>query len=843
MAIAKIGIKDIYTNLLLISIANRRNLAQLAKAAEIETIKYVSDYKQDSLHLFQALPEGFNGLYFLESLARKVGSSLGEAYFLTQDRKEEIIINLLKNINPIEGAYCDYYDDSIEGQIEFKGEVRFVDLSDENMVEKFYRAKGTGSEVVDNDLVIAYAITFQRIIESTEAGKTVYYSLYLSAIGSPSSQYIYDDYYVWDGTDGPIADFIDEVISVHERASESNSEEESVNDPLEIVYSIIPYIKAIDSDTKAITKRAYIKVGKEKAAPSFLPVRINLGTHSIYIPFQFFSDHYDELTKGRIPLCESFQDEGYVIRTVLLPISDDEEDMAKDTLNSDTGEKLLNDEIVKDDHDQVAKIEADTCKTDQSQEVPKMIEELIECIYEDTRTVELLDRFEGYGQTRPVRYQRIVIKNSKYRGLIYHKSTPGFNLVIERGNRTDHVGDITLTGFKQGRDDKLSQYIAAEITEDIVEEYLDTDRFYRFSKPFLLRAQNSSNRSGYGWTWDWSNGYGDYTEGTQYGETTDYYFVGVYISSGFFYDDKKRKPFRPKESSVICNKGAKSVGSVIDPPAEEEDLYTIRPYTGTVKSMTDNKTIAGYVCVKNDASAKHYIPVIVDDVDNVVYIYKPYYEDNKTSFCSSDLQLCDNKGTGIRRLKVAPIVIREESTDSNNVDKIFYEDTLSEKTAKLDIRNDLVSLDKEENVTVAKKKATVIKALKSGDLCPTCGKPNANPEMIEVVDTNGNARTINGLQCTCGTVYLTKKQYKKISNKAHLKIIEVNAPKMTATTSKQVMIKNNPDSRIDHGRNKIRMARGCVKCGKGPIAAGALSKGLRLCWECYKEEMSSTYDY
>lgn len=70
--------------------------------------------------------------------------------------------------------------------------------------------------------------------------------------------------------------------------------------------------------------------------------------------------------------------------------------------------------------------------------------------------------------------------------------------------------------------------------------------------------------------------------------------------------------------------------------------------------------------------------------------------------------------------------------------------------------------------------------------------------MIEVVDTNGNARTIMGLQCICGTVYLTKKQYKKISNKAHLKIIEVNAPKMTATTSKQVMIKNNPDPHIDH---------------------------------------------
>ena len=630
MAIAKMDINEIYTNILLISIANRCDLGQLAKTAEMETLQYISDHKQNSSHLFQALPEGFDGLYFMESLARKVGGSLGEAYFLTQERKEEIIINLLKKISPIEEAYCEYYDDSVEDQIEFKGEVRFIDLSDESMVEKFYRAKGKGNEEVDKDLIISYEITFQRIIEEIGAEKVTHYSLYLSANRSFLSQYIYDDYSVWDGTDGLIADFIDKVISVHEKASESDSEREVDNDPSEIVYSIIPYKKAIDSDTKAITQRAYIKVGKENAAPSFLPVRINIETHSIHIPFQLYADHIDELKKGRLSLCESFRDEGYVIRTVLLPINDNEENMATDILSNGSEDHLSNDE---------------------------------------------------------------------------------------------------------------------------------------------------------------------------------------------------------------------SMISVIDLPAEAKDLYTIRPYTGTVRSMTDNKTVVGYVLVNHDGATKHFVPVIVDDLDNALYIYKPHYKDNKTFFSSCVLQLYDAKGTETRSLKIDTKVLSEEPADTDITGKPVRDDASSERSTDPDIRDDKSNINKEENVIVAKKRATVIKALKSGDLCPACGRPNANPEMIEVVDTNGNARTIIGLQCICGTVYLTKKQYKKISNKAHLKIIEVNAPKMTATTSKQVMIKNNPDPRIDHGRNKIRMARGCVKCGKGPIAVGALSKGLRLCWECYKEEMSSTYDY
>ena len=58
------------------------------------------------------------------------------------------------------------------------------------------------------------------------------------------------------------------------------------------------------------------------------------------------------------------------------------------------------------------------------------------------------------------------------------------------------------------------------------------------------------------------------------------------------------------------------------------------------------------------------------------------------------------------------------------------------------------------------------------------------------------------------------------------------------------IVDNGIDEVINgYGKKMVKVSGGCTKCGKGSIAAGALSKGLRLCWECYKEEMSSTYDY
>ena len=71
-------IRDIYLNALLISIANGHNFYQLVRETEEETEKYVADHKQHSFSIYDTLPEGVSGLYFMETLARKAGSSLGE---------------------------------------------------------------------------------------------------------------------------------------------------------------------------------------------------------------------------------------------------------------------------------------------------------------------------------------------------------------------------------------------------------------------------------------------------------------------------------------------------------------------------------------------------------------------------------------------------------------------------------------------------------------------------------------------------------------------------------------------------------------------------------------------
>ena len=109
--ISVMNIKEVYTNVLLISIANNRNFGRLVKEAEKETKGYLAEMNGRPSVLPGGLPEGFSGIFFIESLARKTGSSLGEAYLLTPERKEDIILHLLQSIEPIEETYSDYYDD------------------------------------------------------------------------------------------------------------------------------------------------------------------------------------------------------------------------------------------------------------------------------------------------------------------------------------------------------------------------------------------------------------------------------------------------------------------------------------------------------------------------------------------------------------------------------------------------------------------------------------------------------------------------------------------------------------------------------------------------------------
>ena len=152
---------------------------------------------------------------------------------------------------------------------------------------------------------------------------------------------------------------------------------------------------------------------------------------------------------------------------------------------------------------------------------------LQKCVFNDTRTIDLLDEFEGIGERNLYRYEMLEIlsaltlrKNNKLLRL---------SLVVKRCKAGECTGDITFTEFKQGKVAELKQYVSKQITDEVIEKYQGTRKLYYFDKPYHLRAQNSSNRTGYGWEWDWSGGYGSYIEGTLYGETTDYGFVGAYI--------------------------------------------------------------------------------------------------------------------------------------------------------------------------------------------------------------------------------------------------------------------------------------------------------------------------
>ena len=149
-------------------------------------------------------------------------------------------------------------------------------------------------------------------------------------------------------------------------------------------------------------------------------------------------------------------------------------------------------------------------------------EVLRKAIYSDTKTVKLMDEFEGIGTDNIYVYERLEIPyafhmfiNGKYQSI---------TLIVKRCRASECVGDITFTEFKQEKYDDLLKYVKDQIGDKIIKP----SEIFSFEKPYHLRAQNSTNKTGFGWEWDWSDGYGSYTEGTFYGETTDYGFVGFY---------------------------------------------------------------------------------------------------------------------------------------------------------------------------------------------------------------------------------------------------------------------------------------------------------------------------
>ena len=495
-----IMVEEIYANLFLIAISRKHDFVKLVEETEEETDIYLNGKKESFF------PKGASGLYFTELLARKMGSSLGEACSLSQERREEMLQSLLENINPLSDAYEIYYNDNEDGSIEFQGLVSVLNAFDEEGV-KFYIDHP--SSVLNAYIFSNYAVTFRRSIDDASNSINTY-SIHLSTGDELYSDYIYSDYKIWSGTDGFFADFIEKVIMEY------------------------------------------------------------ANTHS-----------------------DSKKD-----------VRDDEEDASKSVL---TVKQISQSERI------------------DSEEKPKIVDELVVPILDDTRTVDLLDKFEGYSWESTV-YHHIVIKNCRFYKR-YNRNYVGFNLVIERGRGSDYIGNITFTDFKKGHTTNMRKHIENEITEEIVEQYLDKDKFYRFSKPYLLRAQNSSNRTGYGWEWDWSDGIGSYTEGTLYGETTNYFFVGAYVTSGFeAYEPTKRKSFLENQED-FCHNNKKVI-----------DSSKLRIYDGKLRDITLNKTVQMFLNVSTVSGVKH-VPVSFDEKNGVFYIHTSHYNKYRDFIENADYEM------------------------------------------------------------------------------------------------------------------------------------------------------------------------------------------------------------
>lgn len=162
-------------------------------------------------------------------------------------------------------------------------------------------------------------------------------------------------------------------------------------------------------------------------------------------------------------------------------------------------------------------------------------------VSDGVKTLPLMNDFEGRSEKTKGPYKRFILSNT-------HETIVGnymcrYHLILERISDVKYTkGNITFSEFKKEKGASVYQYCNIQLREAVNqdENILNQKEFY-FITPFYLRAQNSGNREGYGWKWEWTYNSTTSTEGTFYGETDNYGFVGVIIESV-----KKRAEFVQK---------------------------------------------------------------------------------------------------------------------------------------------------------------------------------------------------------------------------------------------------------------------------------------------------------
>lgn len=220
-------------------------------------------------------------------------------------------------------------------------------------------------------------------------------------------------------------------------------------------------------------------------------------------------------------------------------------------------------------------------------------------IDEYTQTLEIMDKFEGRGKG-DFCYKRLIINNShrsKINGFLCY-----YQLIVERLEDFEYLnaeGDITFTEFKKtkGRDvynyaDRyLAQFISTTSNKKLMKINKNNKREVYFKVPYYLRAQSEYNRIGYGSDWRYG------IEGTYYGETSDYAFVGIILESVEDLSKKNNVETKPLVKVEYITRNGKEYYRVTEVGRQS----VLIPYT---MKMTEEKAITEYFRFKKSINGQ-----------------------------------------------------------------------------------------------------------------------------------------------------------------------------------------------------------------------------------------------
>ena len=212
------NIINTYGNLALIAMMEGYNLASMIRKAD----RGIEGHKIECKGRF--VPKGYYGLYYVDFLAHEMNRTLGDVYNLSQNIKKEVLEEVLRSF--IYGNKCYAYDNDFEDDedgVRFSGFVEINSIRD--LEEEHKRAiigrmgnyycepvdKGWADRFSYKENRIFYLLIFEKKFD--EYLKRYTYSLYISGTKYFKSDYIYDDFLIWEENEGKLADFIDDCIS------------------------------------------------------------------------------------------------------------------------------------------------------------------------------------------------------------------------------------------------------------------------------------------------------------------------------------------------------------------------------------------------------------------------------------------------------------------------------------------------------------------------------------------------------------------------------------------------------------------------------------------------------